>query len=101
MHATIAIAHARCADLLDASLETGLIGATRSVMVGGVTELEHTACASDRDIPLTANRTHQLALATRPQSFRRITLKHLAIKRQVGNNLLQLRVLIFKLLQPP
>src|SRR3954452_23355921 len=28
-------------------------------------------------------------------------LKHLAIKRQVGNNLLQLRVLIFKLLQPP
>src|SRR3954452_19910253 len=28
-------------------------------------------------------------------------LKHLAIKRQVGNNLLQLRVVIFKLLQPP
>src|SRR6187401_1577310 len=56
MHTTIAVAHARRADLLDVSLQTGLIGATRSVMVSGAIELEHTACASDRDIPLTSLR---------------------------------------------
>src|SRR4051794_2490376 len=102
MHATIAIAHARCADLLDASLETGLIGATalcngrwsdrtraHRMRVGSrhpTHRKPHSpACACDQTSELSADHV----------------LKHLAIKRQVGNNLLQLRVLIFKLLQPP
>jgi hypothetical protein len=46
-------------------------GAT--VMIGGPIEFQHGARPPDRDAPIVTNRRRQLALASRPYSFRRIT----------------------------
>jgi hypothetical protein len=69
----VAIPDAGGADLLDASLEAGLVGSTGTVVKGRGLELEEPARPPDRDIPLTPNAVDELALATRPQIFRRMT----------------------------
>ncbi len=66
MHAPIAVAHARRANLLDSGFDAGLIGATGFVVVSGRVEFENPARAPDRNVPLLANPCRQLALATRP-----------------------------------
>jgi len=73
MHAAEAVAHTRRADLLDARFEAGPIGATGLAVVAGCVELDHAASPPDRNVPVLANPYRQLALAIRPQSFRRMT----------------------------
>src|SRR4249920_365199 len=71
--ATVAVADTRGADLLDASLKDGLVGSTRAVVVSRGVHLDDPAGSSDRDVPLSPHVIDELALATRPQSFRRMT----------------------------
>ena len=71
MNASIAVANAGLANLLDPLLEGSLSGATRLVVVGGRIDQEHTAGSSDRHIPVAAHFINELALADRLQSFRR------------------------------
>ena len=73
LDAAVAIPRAGRTNLLDPGCDPGLIVPTRPVVVGGSVDLENPARAPDRDAPLTTNRVDQLALASRPQSFRRIT----------------------------
>lgn len=68
MHAAVAVAHTRRADLLDARFEAGLIGATGLVVVAGCVELDHATSPPDRNVPVLANPHRQPALAIRPQS---------------------------------
>jgi hypothetical protein len=73
MDAPVAIADARLADLFDAGFKAGLLAAARFVVMGGPIEFQNGARPPDRDAPIIANRRRQLALASRPYSFRRIT----------------------------
>jgi hypothetical protein len=43
------------------------------VVVAGCVEPDHAASPPDRNVPVLANPRRQLALAIRPQSFRRMT----------------------------
>jgi hypothetical protein len=67
MNTPVAVAHPRLADLPDPPLKAGLLGAA-----GLGLHIEHPACPPDRHAPLTPHPVHQLALASRPYSFRRI-----------------------------
>jgi hypothetical protein len=58
----VARGHVSRADLLDASFEAGLIGATGFVMVGGSIDFQSRAGSPDRNISLVTNRVDQLAL---------------------------------------
>jgi hypothetical protein len=73
MDAPVAIPNARLADLFDAGFKAGLLAAARFVVIGGPIEFQNGARPPDRDAPIIANRRRQLALASRPYSFRRIT----------------------------
>jgi hypothetical protein len=73
MDAPVAIPNARLADLFDADFKAGLLAAARFVVIGGPIEFQNGARPPDRDPPIIANRRRQLALASRPYSFRRIT----------------------------
>jgi hypothetical protein len=73
MDAPVAIADPRGADLLDPSFEAGLLAATGFVMISRPIEFQDAARPPDRDAPIIANRRRQLALASRPQIFRRMT----------------------------
>jgi hypothetical protein len=73
MDAPVAIADARGANLLDPGFEAGLLAATGFVMKGRAIEFQDAARPSDRYIPFITNRNRQLALASRPYSFRRMT----------------------------
>ena len=73
MDAPVAVPDARLANLLDPGFKAGLLAATRFVMIGGPIEFQDAARPSDRDAPFIANRRRQLALASRPYSFRRMT----------------------------
>ena len=73
MDAPVAIPNARVADLFDADFKAGLLAAARFVVIGGPIEFQNGARPPDRDAPIIANRRRQLALASRPYSFRRIT----------------------------
>jgi hypothetical protein len=66
MDAAIAVSHPRCADVFDLGFDGGLIVPTRLVVVGGRIDFQNTACAPDRDVPVTTHRVDQLALASRP-----------------------------------
>ena len=66
MHAATAIPHTGCADFLDASFKTGLIGATRFVVICRSIDLQDAAGPSNRSIPFLTNRIDQLALPSRP-----------------------------------
>jgi hypothetical protein len=65
MDATIAGAHAR--------LECGQIGPTEAVLEGRGVELNELRGPPDLNVPRTPRRVDTLALATRLQSFRRVT----------------------------
>ena len=73
MDAPVSVADARLANLLDASFNAGLLAATRFVMIGGPIEFQDAARPPDRYAPFITNRRRQLALASRPYSFRRMT----------------------------
>jgi hypothetical protein len=73
MDAPVSVADARLANLLDAGFNAGLLATTRFVMIGRTIEFEDAARPPDRDAPIIANRRRQLALASRPYSFRRMT----------------------------
>ena len=73
MDASVAVPDACTANLFDPSFETGLLAATGFVMIGGPIELQDAACAPDRYAPFVTDRRRQLALASRPQIFRRMT----------------------------
>ena len=73
VHAAVAVAHPRLADLLDPPGQPGLPGATRPVVVGRRVDLEDPARPPDRHAPLAADPVHQIALPNRLQSFRRMT----------------------------
>ena len=73
MDASVAVPDACRANLFDPSFETDLLAATGFVMIGGPIEFQDAARPPDRDAPIIANRRRQLALASRPYSFRRIT----------------------------
>src|SRR5580692_406977 len=73
MDAPVAIADPRGANLLNPSFQAGLLTATGFVMKGRAIEFQNAACAPDRYTPFVTNRRHQLALASRPYSFRRMT----------------------------
>ena len=73
MNAPVAIADPRGANLLDPSFKAGLLTATGFVMKGRAIELQNAACAPDRYAPFVTDRRRQLALASRPYSFRRMT----------------------------
>ena len=73
MDTPVSVTDARGADLLDPGFEAGLLAATGFVMKGRAIKFEKAARPSDRYIPFTTNRRRQLALTSRPQSFRRIT----------------------------
>jgi hypothetical protein len=73
MDSPVPVADVRLANLFDAGFQAGLLATTGFVMVGGPIEFEDAARPPDRDAPIIANRSRQLALASRPYSFRRIT----------------------------
>ena len=73
MDAPVAVADARLANLLDAGFNAGLLATTRFVMVGRTIEFQDAARPPDRHAPFITNRRRQLALASRPYSFRRMT----------------------------
>jgi hypothetical protein len=73
MDASVAVPDACSASLFDPSFETGLLAATGFVMIGGTIKLQDAACAPDRYAPFVTDRRRQLALASRPQIFRRMT----------------------------
>ena len=62
-------------------------------MEGRGVQLEDPARTPDRDIPLTTNRVDELALATRPQIFRRMT--SWSISRSSDRSATSLRSLVF------
>ncbi len=66
MHTAIGIPHTGCADLFDASFKTGLIGATRFVVICGSIDFKDAAGPSNRNIPFLTNRIDQLTLQSRP-----------------------------------
>jgi hypothetical protein len=68
MDASVAVPDACSANLFDSSFETGLLAATRFVMIGGTIELQDAACAPDRYAPFVTDRRRQLALASRQAS---------------------------------
>ena len=71
--ATMAIADARLADLTNAGFDAGLLAAAGFVVLGRGVHLQYPASPADRHTPVTANPVHQLAFASRPHSFRRMT----------------------------
>jgi transposase-like protein len=73
MNAPVAIADPRGANLLNPSFKAGVLATTGFVMVGRTIEFEDAARPPNRDAPIIANRRRQLALASRPYSFRRMT----------------------------
>jgi hypothetical protein len=73
MDAPVAIADPRGANLVDPSFKAGLLTATGFVMKGRAIEFQNAACAPDRYAPFVTDRRRQLALASRPYSFRRMT----------------------------
>jgi hypothetical protein len=73
MDAPIAVADPRGANLLDPGFKTGLLAATGFVMIAGPIEFQDAACSPDRYAPFATDRRRQLALASRPYSFRRMT----------------------------
>ena len=73
MNAPVAIADPRDANLLDPSFKAGLLTATGFVMKGRAIEFQNAARAPDRYAPFVTDRRRQLALASRPYSFRRMT----------------------------
>src|ERR1700733_8304346 len=79
MNAPIAIANPRLANLLDPLFEGSLSGATRLVVVGGRIDQEHAAGSPDRYIPIAAHLINELALADRPQSFRRRACRRISV----------------------
>lgn len=66
MHMAIGIRHTGCTDLLDASLKTGLNGATGFVVVCESIDLQDAAEPSNGNIPFLTSRIDQLALPSRP-----------------------------------
>src|SRR4029077_16981540 len=86
MDAPVAIADPRGADLLDPGFEAGLLPAGRFVMISRPIQFQDAARPSDRYIPFITNRPRQLALASRPYSFRRMTsLSHLPSCDRLSN----------------
>jgi hypothetical protein len=73
MDTPVSVTDARGADLLDPGFEAGLLAATGFVMKGRAIEFQDAARPPDRDAPFITNRRRQLALASRPYSFRRMT----------------------------
>src|SRR3546814_9327110 len=70
---TIAVANVRLADLLDALLKKGRIGAAGLIVVTGSVERQNPAGPPDRHAPVQQHPVDQLALPIRPQSFRLMT----------------------------
>jgi hypothetical protein len=66
IHTAIAIPHKVCADLLDATFKSGLIGATGFVVICGSVDFQDAAGRSNQKIPFLTNRIDQLALPSRP-----------------------------------
>jgi len=90
------------ANLLDPVFEGSLAGATRFVVVGRPVKLKRLTSPADRDLPLAAHLVDELALPARLHSFSADhVLRHFLVERQIGNQLLQLGVLILELLPPP
>lgn len=73
MNPSVAIPNAGLANLPDALLQIGLTAPAGFVVVARRVEQKNPAGSPDRHAPVTAYRIHQLALAGRPQSFRRST----------------------------
>jgi hypothetical protein len=68
IHPPVAIAHMSLADILDALVQEGRIGATGlvAVVVGLVIEVQCRPCLADRHLPVLPNRVDKLALPIRP-----------------------------------
>src|SRR4051812_29220033 len=81
VHATIAVAHAGLADLLDAGLQRGLPGPEGSVLAGGAIDIQRRARPALRHPPIHLNRLHQPPLPGRPQIFRRTTSCSISLSR--------------------
>jgi hypothetical protein len=73
MDAAVAVPDARLANLFDTGVNAGLLAAAGFIMIVRAVELQDAARPSDRYPPFIANLRRQLALASRPYSFRRIT----------------------------
>jgi len=73
MDPPVPVADARLANRLDAGFNAGLLATTGFVMVGRTIEFQDAARPPDRHAPFITNRPRQLALASRPYSFRRMT----------------------------
>ena len=71
MHAPIAVAHPRLANLSDPLFEERLSGATGFIVIGRRVEQEHMTRPADRYIPVAAHLINELALPDRVQSLRR------------------------------
>jgi hypothetical protein len=102
MDAPVAIPDARLADLLDAGFKAGLLAAARFVMIRWTDRIPGrcTPAGSRRPNhrkPPSPARACEQALQFSADDV----LKHLTIQRQVRDDLLQLRVLVLKLFQPP
>src|SRR3546814_2992210 len=67
------LANVRLADLLDALLKKGRIGAAGLIVVTGSVERQNPAGPPDRHAPVQQHPVDQLALPIRPQSFRLMT----------------------------
>src|SRR5690606_25055602 len=73
VHAPIAVADMRLADLLDTLLQKGRIGAAGPVVIGRTIKVQCGTCPADRHLPVLPNLVDDLALPIRPQSFRLMT----------------------------
>jgi hypothetical protein len=73
MDAPIAISDAGLADLPNAGFNAGLLAAAGLVMIGRSVDFQDPASPPDRHVPVTTHLVHQLAFASRPHSFRRMT----------------------------
>lgn len=70
---TMAVADVRRADLLDAFLQNGRIGAAGMIVATGSIERQNPAGPPDRNAPVQQHAVDQLALPIRSQGFRLIT----------------------------
>lgn len=100
MYTTITIAHTGLANLTNSAFQAGLIGTARGVMVGRPIEVQcphrHAGSrSSDPGTCLSPSRVSEQALELSPNDI----LQHLAVQRQVRDDLLQPRILVLELLQ--
>ena len=89
MDAPVPVADARLENLLDAGFDAGLVATTGFVMVGRTIEFQDAARPPDRHAPCITNRRRQLAAYEQALQFPADdVLEHLAIQRQVRDDLL-------------